>query len=298
MTKVPYIKPALTYAAQLSQFKDRGLIIDDDQLFLEILEKKSYYRLSGYWYPFLADKENHLFKEGSSFEAVYKLYCFDRELRQLVLRGLEKIEIAVRAKMIYVFSHSHGPFWYTDSGNFSNANSHSETLNKIFTEYKRSDAQFIKAFRNKYNDKFPPSWTAFEIISFGTISWLYAKINPGRSKREVAAYFGLRDKVFESWLHGLVYLRNVCAHHSRLWNRVMRIQPMKPTSTKNNWLNNTEVLNNRTYYLLSMIIYLLDSMQEPHILQYEVRALLSKYPEVHTAAMGFPGDWQDESIWQ
>ena len=88
MTKVPYIKPALTYAAQLSQLKDRGFIIDDEQLFLEILEKKSYYRLSGYWYPFLADKENHLFKEGSSFKAAYKLYCFDRELRQLVIREI------------------------------------------------------------------------------------------------------------------------------------------------------------------------------------------------------------------
>ena len=106
MTKVPYIKPALTYAAQLSQLKDRGLIIDDEQLFLEILEKKSYYRLSGYWYPFLADKENHLFKEGSSFKAAYKLYCFDRELRQLVIREIEKIEIAVRAKMIYVFQRN------------------------------------------------------------------------------------------------------------------------------------------------------------------------------------------------
>ena len=298
MTKVPYIKPALTYAAQLSQLKDRGLIIDDEQLFLEILEKKSYYRLSGYWYPFLADKENHLFKEGSSFKAAYKLYCFDRELRQLVIREIEKIEIAVRAKMIYVFSHNHGPFWYADTGNFSNINSHNDTLNKIFSEYQRSDAQFIKAFRNKYSDKFPPSWTAFEVISFGTISRLYATINPGRSKREVAAYFGLRDKVFESWLHGLVYIRNVCAHHSRLWNRVMRIQPMKPASPQNQWLNNTEVLNNRTYYLLSMIIYLMDSMKESHTIQSEVRALFTKYPQVHSAAMGFPNDWQDEPIWQ
>jgi len=298
MTRVPYTKTALTYAAQLSQLKDRGLIIDDEQFFLEILEKKSYYRLSGYWYPFLADKENHLFKEGSSFEAVYNLYCFDRELRQLVIKELEKIEIAVRAKMIYVFSHSLGPFWYTDAGNFSNAGSHGETLSKIQTEYQRSDAQFIKAFRKKYSDKFPPSWTAFEVISFGTISRLYATINPGRSKREVARYFGMRDKAFASWLHGLVYIRNVCAHHSRLWNRVMRIQPMKPASTKNQWLRNTEIPNNRTYFLLSMMIYLLDSIEEPHLIQDEIKILLNEYPQVHFAAMGFPDDWKSEPLWK
>ena len=202
------------------------------------------------------------------------------------------------AAMIYVFSHSLGPFWYTDVGNFSNARSHGETLSKIQTEYQRSDAQFIKAFRNKYNDRFPPSWTAFEVISFGTISRLYATINPGKSKREVARYFGMRDKAFTSWLHGLVYVRNVCAHHSRLWNRVLRIQPMKPASPKNQWLNNTEIPNNRTYFLLSMIIYLLDSIEEPHLIQDEIKILLNEYPQVHSAAMGFPDDWKNESLWK
>ena len=51
MTKVQYRKPALTYADQLAQLTERGLIVENEPLFLEILEKKSYYRLSGYWTP-------------------------------------------------------------------------------------------------------------------------------------------------------------------------------------------------------------------------------------------------------
>ncbi|MCD4710649.1 MAG: Abi family protein [Bacteroidales bacterium] len=298
MTKVSYTKPALTYADQLFQLKERGLIIEDDSLFLELIEKKSYYRLSGYWYPFLADKENHLFKEGSRFETAYNLYCFDRDLRQLVMKELEKIEVAVRAKMIYVFSHHFGPFWYTNPKNFTNIKVHTDTLDKITTEYGRSDAQFIKAFRRKYSNDLPPSWTAFEIISFGTVSRLFATVIPGRSKREVAAYFGLGDKALSSWLHGFVYVRNVCAHHSRLWNRVMRIQPVKPTVPKNQWLINTDVPNNRIYFLLSMIIYLMNSMKESHAIQEEFKSLLRKYPNVHTVAMGFPQEWRKELIWQ
>ena len=147
MNKVPYNKTALSYANQLQQLRNRGLIIEDEPKALHLLEVISYYRLSGYWYPLLADKQNHRFKSGATFETAFSIYKFDRELRLLVLRELEKIEVAVRAKMIYVLSHSLGPFWYLDSSNFSNPVKHADTLSKIGTEYSRTDEDFVKAFK-------------------------------------------------------------------------------------------------------------------------------------------------------
>src|SRR5690554_5500486 len=103
MAKVPYTKPALDYTAQLRQLESRGLIISNHEKAIHILERISYYRLSGYWYPMLLEpKSNHTFKEGSTFENAFKLYCFDRELRKLISGELEKIEIAVKAKVIYI----------------------------------------------------------------------------------------------------------------------------------------------------------------------------------------------------
>lgn len=297
MAKVPYTKPALTYKAQLSQLKERGLRIDDEGSFLDILEKKSYYRLSGYWYPLLSDKANHIFKKGARFEDAYSMYSFDRDLRQLIIKELEKVEIAVRAKMIYFFSHQFDPFWYTHAYNFKKSNIHFDTLDKIRTEFRRSDAQFIQAFRNKYSNDLPPSWTAFEVISFGAISKLFSNARPGRSKRLIADYFGLDDRTFSSWLHGFVYVRNVCAHHSRLWNRVMRIQPMIPTSPKNQWLNNISIPNDRVYYILSMIIYLLKSINDQNSMIDDFKTLLTSYPNIHVEAMGFPSKWDKEPLW-
>ncbi|MCK4921256.1 MAG: hypothetical protein KAS71_09430, partial [Bacteroidales bacterium] len=49
-----------------------GLIISDESAFLEIIEKKSYYRLSGYWYPLLEDKPNHIFKSDANLRLHYK----------------------------------------------------------------------------------------------------------------------------------------------------------------------------------------------------------------------------------
>ena len=129
--------------------KNRGLIIEDEPKALHLLEVVSYYRLSGYWHPLLADKQNHLFKSNATFETAFSIYKFDRELRLLILRELEKIEVAVRAKMIYVLSQSLGQFWYFDSANFSNPIKHADTLSKIGTEYARSDEEFVQAFKTK-----------------------------------------------------------------------------------------------------------------------------------------------------
>jgi abortive infection bacteriophage resistance protein len=298
MSKVPYNKPALSYADQLKKLKQRGLIVNDESTFLNLLEKKSYFRLSGYWYPLLSDKVKHIFKPGADFDTVYSIYLFDRSLRQLVIRELEKIEIAIRAKMIYIFSHQFGPYWYTEPSNFKNTQEHSDTISKITDEYSRSDARFIKAFKRKYSNSLPPSWIAFEIISFGSISRLFAEIKSGKSKREVADYFGLDDRTLVSWLHGLVYVRNVCAHHSRLWNRVMRIQPAKPHNPKNQWLSNPSIPNNRTYYVLSMILYLLNSINESNSLILEFKSLLTKHSNIYPGAMGFPNAWENEILWR
>lgn len=178
MSKIPFNKPPLTYSQQLQQLKDRGLTVENKKRALHLLESISYYRLSGYWYPLLQDKKNHIFKADAQFDTAFRLYCFDRELRKLVLAELEKIEVAVRAKMIYVLSHKHGAFWFSNPTIFRNPIKHADSITKIGQEYSRSDEEFIKAFTDKYSDPLPPSWISIEITSFGTLSMLYTNLLP------------------------------------------------------------------------------------------------------------------------
>jgi abortive infection bacteriophage resistance protein len=297
MPKIPFVKPPLDFAQQIQQLKSRGLVIEDEQKALHLLETISYYRLSGYWYPFLSDKENHVFKSDATFNTAFKLYCFDRELRKLVSSEVEKIEVAIRSKMIYHLSHRHNAIWFQDVSLFSNPYSHKKTIDSIEKEYVRSDEQFIKAFKLKYSDPFPPSWIAMEIISFGTLSMLYKNLKPGRDKRDIAGYFGLDDSTFESWIHSIVYLRNVSAHHNRLWNREMSIRPQKPRTPRKQWLVDTSVRNNKTYFVLSMIIYLLQTVNPRHTFRKKFDALCTRYPNVDVAAMGFPITWESEPLW-
>lgn len=298
MSKVPYQKPPLTYSQQLQQLKDRGLLIENEEKTLHLLTSISYYRISGYWYPLLHDKQNHIFKKEATFEKAFKLYCFDRELRKLVLSELEKIEIAVRAKMIYVLSHKHGAFWFTNPVLFKNPVKHADSITKIGQEYSRSDEEFIKAFSNKYSDSLPPAWISIEVTSFGTLSMLYSNLLPRKEKRTIANHFGVSDSVFETWLHSIVYLRNICAHHSRLWNRSMSIRPQIPRKTANPWIDITNVQNNKTYFMLSMIRYLLQTVNPKSVFSSRLKTLMNKYDNVDPNAMNFPANWKNETLWK
>ena len=97
----------------------------------------------------MADKQNHVFKPTAEFETSFKLYCFDRKLRQLVLGELEKIEVAIRAKMTYILSQKHGAFWFQNLQLFKNPVGHANSISKIGEEFNRSDEEFIVAFKNK-----------------------------------------------------------------------------------------------------------------------------------------------------
>lgn len=300
MPPIPYNKPPLTFINQLSQLKTRGLIVKNEKKALHVLEKVSYYRLSGYLYPLLegntnSEKEKHVFKKQAKFDTAFKLYCFDRELRQLVQAELEKIEVAIRASIIYHLSQSSGAMWLSDPSHFKSATSYNKSLLSITNELARSDEQFISSFKLKYSDPLPPSWMTLEITSFGTVSMLYKNLKSGR--RDIANSFGLDDKTFASWLHAIVYLRNICAHHSRLWNKALSISPRLPTRPRQKWLSSTPPAD-KAFIYLSMISYLLNQINPHHRFKVKVRRLLRKYPNVDNTAMGFPSNWKNEILWK
>ena len=119
MNKVPYTKQIQTFAAQISILKQRGMTFCNETDAEAWLKRVSYYRMSGYWYPLLADRENHIFKQGATFEQAVMLYEFDSHLRRVMSSYLERIEVAVRTQMAYVMSMAKGGHWFEDATLFS-----------------------------------------------------------------------------------------------------------------------------------------------------------------------------------
>ena len=274
------------------------MLFSDEIKASHLLRHISYYRFSGYWYPLLENKQNHVFKPNSCFETAFALYKFDRELRRLITSELEKIEIAVRSQMAYSLSTQHGSFWLENESLFVNSAKYQSTIAKIKEEMSRSDEDFIISFHEKYSNLLPPSFITLETTSFGALSRLYENLQAGKTKREIALSFGLYDRVFISWLHSFVYIRNMCAHHARVWNRFLQVQPLFPKRIANVWISTNNISNRRMYYVLSMIIYFLNTVNPKHTFKQKLNSLFEKYPNVDKRAMGFPANWQNEPLWQ
>ena len=155
--KISYTKTALTFKDQISRLKSRGLTIEDEPNALHYLTHINYYRLSAYMYPFLEDKEHHIFKKGVIFQNILNVYNFDRELRLLILDAIERIEISLRTNIIYVLSHKHGPFWVSNNGFYFNQNHFHEHIKRLKEEIGRSDEKFIEHYFSKYSEEIPPA---------------------------------------------------------------------------------------------------------------------------------------------
>lgn len=297
MNRVTYTKEIQTFARQIDILKQRGMKIADQHQAETWLRNVSYYRMSGYWYPLLADRQNHIFKPGSTFEQACLLYQFDSQLRKLVLSCIERIEVAVRTQMAYVLSMAHDGYWFANTTLFSNLPQHTKTLISINDEFQRSDEQFVRAFKRKYNNPLPPSWMTLEITSFGTMSILYKNLKPGLSKREVAAAFGVSDTVFVSWLHTLVYIRNICAHHARLWNRTLGVRPLMPRSPRRPFIAQPTTGTQRVYFVMAIIRYWMNIIEPANTLTQDIATLFAQYPSVCPGALGFPTNWQQDHLW-
>jgi len=297
MQKMEYDGQFLSYGEQFRLLKTRGMNFSVEENVINLLKQVGYYRLSSYWYSFFENKQEKIFKKETQFENIWNLYEFDKELRKLILGQLERIEISIRSKMTYIFSTEYTLFWLNDEPLFVNEKAHKNILSKIKAEIERSDENFIISFKLKYSNEIPPSFITLEILSFGTISKIYSNLKRNKAKKDFAKEFALPDVVLESWLHSLVYIRNLSAHHARLWNRIFSVKPLFPKSISNIWLSNKGIRNDKLFFFLSVMLYLLNIIEPKNTLKQDLHDLFQKYPNVNKIAMGFPINWQAEPLW-
>ncbi len=226
-----------SYSEQLELLKLRGMNISDKGKALEYLERIGYYRLSGYWYPFREHVQTtrptppqrlDTFKQGTCFSQIVELYVFDKQLRLLLIDALERIEIALREDIAYLLGED-DPFMYLDSNQLNNTRllQHQKWLKRHAEFIDKSGEEGIKHYKTNYGLPLP-IWVACGIWDFGTLSTLFSTMKIGDQEKISKKYDVLNGKTFASWLHSLNYLRNVCAHHNRLWNRNIDIQPKLP----------------------------------------------------------------------
>ena len=302
-------KPHLPIGGQVELLRSRGLEIGDDVRAADYLRRVGYYRLSGYWKPFLAGPsgESDRFVPGASFAHVADLYIFDKRLRLTLLDALERIEVAFRAEVAHhmgaknPLAHRRTALLRPDS-----ADRHRAWLGEHDGEVRRSREVFVSHHREKYGGELP-IWAAVELWSFGALSRFYAMMN-GADQRAVAARFGVEnERLAANWLRGMTFVRNVSAHHGRLWNRgsVGRLSPRGLGKTPAGFdppLLPRGRSSDRLCAVLCATIFLVRQICPRSGWPSRLRDLLRRdfpdAPDRSLREMGFPPKWEESAFWR
>ena len=312
-----YNKPYLTLEEQLELLKQRGLHVDNDAEALVCLGRDGYYRLSAYWYPFrklVNDERTDQFLEHSSFEDGIRIYYFDKKFKFILLDMIERIEIAVRVK---IASHlgRQNPFFLYDEKSF-----HTDFITKLHksgkTKYAvwmekyqelvhRSHDEFIFRYEQLYGSRQRlPIWIAIELWDFGLLSNIYSGLKV-KNRETIAKYFAIPDwQMMQSWLICLNYVRNVIAHHGRLWNLNLSQNPKLPTKAlmpNFDHLRNLTNSHTRIYSICCILVHFSRIIDQHSVWHNDLINLIDAFPTnpyCKIQDMGFPTYWKNLSLWK
>lgn len=225
------LKKPTTLEEQVALLEQKGIIISDRSACIDFLSKTNYYRLTGYYLPFIRKKENLCFIP-LSFTRIQNIYAFDSELRNLISFAIEKIEVHIRTQLAYHHAHTYGAEGYINSSSFNERHNHATYLkhiNSCISE--NANTLVVKHHKNFYDGHFP-IWTIIDFFSMGMLSYFYRGMkNP--DKATIAEHiYGVNYQILESWLRCLTDLRNRCAHYSRLYYWIFPAIPKMPSNEK------------------------------------------------------------------
>lgn len=291
-----YTKPALSIDAQVEHLLACGMVITDREQTKRDLAHKNYYRLRAYWLPFeikKPDDESTYLRPGTTWPKIMALYEFDRQLRALLMDGIQRVEISARTRLAYHLAMTYGPHAHEDPSVFYNAEVHQQLLDKLMEDYKDSQEVFAVHHRTKYPElKTPPVWASCELMTLGQLSRWYKALKDRSDQRNIAKTYGLHESVLSSFLHHLTVVRNICAHHGRVWNRTLVVNMKIPSDPLIAKLFNASA-QQRLYNTIVMLALMQCAIDPTCTWAKDCKAFITANPTIDRIAMGFPDDWQD-----
>lgn len=323
-----YEKPWLTIDEQIDRLVAHGVEVNDRARAATVLQAVGYYRLTGYLYPFrrseqYPDDEGRIrtrvlsgYRPGTILLHAEEVIDFDRRLRMLVMDGVERIEVAVRMRIGYVLGRR-SAFAYEDPACFTEAftsqstdtrapeaSGHVRWLQRVNARKAGSDEQFVEHFRQRYDDRMP-MWALTEILELGHLSVLYRGMQQPDAEEIALAFRVPTKKLMASWLASLNYVRNVAAHHARLFNRKLQNAPSRPKAGQVPTLDHLRDEQTAkgifgTYNALAVIAHLLPSIDPQTDWAKQLAALLREFPASHAltiTSMGAPDGWESLDLW-
>jgi abortive infection bacteriophage resistance protein len=284
--KIPFTKPSLSPQEQVDLLESRGVQVYDREEAEHFLRYHNYYQISGYVYYFekKGPIRTHQLARPIAFSDVISLVRFDQELRFIFFKLTTEIEIALRCSVAYRLSQVYGPFCFEKQDIFRNPEKTTqfrEILVKALEAHVKEP--FVSHFIRTYREPIPPAWVMVELLTLGNISWLYSQLRTDLQKT-IANDFSVDHIILVSWLKALTELRNTCAHHMRLWNKVFVDYPKIRKADKNFPIIQGQ--ESRLGSFLPMIFHLMRILCKNLDCQTDLLRILRSQPLIKPGDMG------------
>ena len=299
-----YQKPSLTIRQQIAHLRAKGLHIGDEAKAEFWLHNVSYYRLSAYWLYFEHQKglRGPRFRADTSFDDETALYDFDRILRRIVMRGTEHVEVALRGSWAYQLGQLGDGHSYLQPALYRDVSEFRSSRCKLQRAVQRSSETYIDHYRRNYAaPKLPPVWMVAEMMSFGQISRWYSNLADRGLRNLIAAPLALPETVLVPLIRHVTDMRNICAHHGRLWNRGF-LQPPKLAQNPPDLMQSLDRAATQApaklYNGLTMVAHIVRTVAPESTWSADLVRHLDTHPENDLPAMGFPADWHERPIWR
>jgi len=152
----------------------------------------------------------------------------------------------------------------------------------------------------------PPSWLIIELLTVGELHHLYTNLTL-RYRKKIARELNLPDQVLQSWLKTYVRVRNICAHHGRLWNRFLGVYPAIPKSRTVRWLTEHNIFDTgnpralerkRLYPVLVSLQSILFTISPHSTWALRLHTLFENYHNIPLNALGMKANWDADEFWQ
>ena len=274
-------KIATNVEEQINRLETRGMTIGDKEKAKECLLDIGYFRLGFYWFPFektypRKNNRTHEFKDGACFDYAIRLYYFDFDLRNILLKYISRVEINFRTKLIYYASNRYkeDPFWYQDSKYVNKSFLENDVMAKAMRDVAKEDviAQDMKA----HNRPISPAWKAMEFFSFGTTILLYENLKENPLKCEISNLYGISSpRNFLSYIDTIRKLRNFCAHGKVLYDKNL---PEAISSGPLGYLGNSKTQLFGAYRVLEYLMGKI-SQNRAQDMRREIRTLFDSMPD-------------------
>lgn len=191
----------------------KGVVISNRKDTLEKIERYTYYSIVNTY-------KNGNYIENVSFDDIYALFEFDKNLKNIILKYCLEIETVIKSIMANQISKVYGVKDYLNISNWDasiNTDIKENLLKKINNEIEKN--YNVHTAVTHYIDKygFVPPFVLVKILTFGVASSYYGLLKQS-DRQAIAKYFKISDKLLKQILKNLTTIRNMSAHSDRLYN--------------------------------------------------------------------------------